>query len=290
LLGVLGNKGGACIRMSIYDTQVCFVCAHLSAHREDVHKRNEDAAAILQKKIFPDANHGAAEQIRQTTVMTTTTARIYDSVNHTGARLQEFAPQLYSVSNHDTFLTISPEEHDVIFFYGDLNYRVVEGPTIEEVYGLLDLSEDVQLNSSNQYLFNDMDQLCTEKKSGKVFRGFEEGLVTFKPTYQYIPGTDLYDRRVDKKLRCPGWCDRILWRVQLPGYISRRNGTALPLSDNDTESENNAIDLPELRNHGIQWGRSLSSLKGLKNTSNNEETDSSSLLHQRPVKIVQYSR
>ena len=31
---------------------------------------------------------------------------------------------------------------------------------------------------------------------------------------QYISGTDSYDRRPEKKVRAPAWCDRILWKVQ----------------------------------------------------------------------------
>jgi phosphatidylinositol-bisphosphatase len=44
-----------------------------------------------------------------------------------------------------------------------------------------------------------------------LFLDFEEGPLTFKPTYKYQPGTDLYEQRPDKKLRAPAWCDRILW-------------------------------------------------------------------------------
>jgi phosphatidylinositol-bisphosphatase len=36
LLGLMGNKGGVCIRMSVYDSPICFVCSHLTAHRENV--------------------------------------------------------------------------------------------------------------------------------------------------------------------------------------------------------------------------------------------------------------
>lgn len=39
---VLGNKGGVCIRCDINDTSICFVTAHLSAHRENIKKRNDD--------------------------------------------------------------------------------------------------------------------------------------------------------------------------------------------------------------------------------------------------------
>lgn len=38
---------------------------------------------------------------------------------------------------------------------------------------------------------------------------------------QYVAGTDEYDRRPDRKLRCPGWCDRILWKT------SRQNSSSL---------------------------------------------------------------
>ena len=38
--------------------------------------------------------------------------------------------------------------------------------------------------------------------------------MAFPPTYKYQPGTDSYDRRPEKKLRCPAYCDRILWKVR----------------------------------------------------------------------------
>lgn len=42
LLGMMGNKGGAAIRMKLMDSTVCFVCSHLAAHRENVAGRNAD--------------------------------------------------------------------------------------------------------------------------------------------------------------------------------------------------------------------------------------------------------
>ena len=42
LLGMMGNKGGAGIRMRINDSTMCFVCVHMAAHRENVAERNAD--------------------------------------------------------------------------------------------------------------------------------------------------------------------------------------------------------------------------------------------------------
>ena len=50
--GFLGNKGAVCIRMDINSTSVCFVNAHLCAHREDVYKRNEDFRVIYHTPVF----------------------------------------------------------------------------------------------------------------------------------------------------------------------------------------------------------------------------------------------
>ena len=58
-----------------------------------------------------------------------------------------------------------------------------------------------------------LDQLVIERLQSHVFVGFEEGALTFPPTYKYIPGQNRYDRRPEKKMRCPAWCDRVLWRV-----------------------------------------------------------------------------
>jgi len=62
---------------------------------------------------------------------------------------------------------------------------------------------------------------------------FQEAPLTFPPTYKYQPGTNLYERRPEKKLRCPAWCDRVLWRSKENNMIKNiayRRGE-LSLSD-----------------------------------------------------------
>lgn len=40
-----------------------------------------------------------------------------------------------------------------------------------------------------------LDQLGQQRKLGRVFLGFHEAEIDFKPTYKYDPGTDNWDSR-----------------------------------------------------------------------------------------------
>ena len=51
---VLGNKGGVCIRFEIESSSICFVISHLTAHQENISKRNDDYLAIITSKIFDE--------------------------------------------------------------------------------------------------------------------------------------------------------------------------------------------------------------------------------------------
>lgn len=79
-----------------------------------------------------------------------------------------------------------------------------------------------------------LDQLNVERKRGNVFRGFEEGRIAFPPTYKFQAGTMQYEKRPEKKLRAPAWCDRILWKAKIPDHIVQQTYSAvmaLDLSD-----------------------------------------------------------
>lgn len=52
LMGVLGNKGAVAIRMSLHDSAVCFVTAHLAAHTDNITGRNSDYNNIIQRIVF----------------------------------------------------------------------------------------------------------------------------------------------------------------------------------------------------------------------------------------------
>ncbi|KAH6928558.1 hypothetical protein HPB50_016895 [Hyalomma asiaticum] len=92
-------------------------------------------------------------------------------------------------------------DHEQIFWLGDLNYR------------LADLEHDRVKGLVEQGLLEKLlehDQLRQQQQQGKVFGGYTEGPITFRPTYKYAPGTQLWD--TSEKQRAPAWCDRILWK------------------------------------------------------------------------------
>ncbi|KAL1916229.1 uncharacterized protein VTP21DRAFT_5846 [Calcarisporiella thermophila] len=91
-------------------------------------------------------------------------------------------------------------DHDAVIWAGDFNYRI--GLSNEDVRYY------VQQGNLLELLKND--QLLQQMQLGQVFQGFEEGTITFDPTYKYDNGTHHYD--TSEKQRIPSWTDRILYR------------------------------------------------------------------------------
>lgn len=113
--------------------------------------------------------------------------------------------KIKSIAEDAGIFNFSVEDHDIIIFSGDLNYRIAEDVDINTVYEHIDQPETCHELLS-------FDQLNIERQHGRIFQGFSEGEIRFLPTYQFICGSSLYDRRPEKKMRCPAWCDRILYR------------------------------------------------------------------------------
>ena len=97
------------------------------------------------------------------------------------------------------------QDCDVVFWVGDLNYRVDGNRRgMDKVIGLG--MRDVMIAN---------DQLKIERKKGRAFQGFSEGPLNFPPTYKYDLKSDNYD--TSSKCRVPSWTDRVLWRVNPAG-------------------------------------------------------------------------
>ncbi|KAM4699625.1 inositol polyphosphate 5-phosphatase K isoform 2-T2 [Discoglossus pictus] len=103
-------------------------------------------------------------------------------------------------------------DHDVVFWFGDLNFRITD-------FGIHFIREVI--NSNRYNLLWEKDQLNMAKKKEPFLQGFLEGPLKFKPTYKFDLNSDVYDTRWKKSLfgfngkkRKPAWTDRILWKLK----------------------------------------------------------------------------
>lgn len=180
MMGVMGNKGGVSVRMVVYDSPLCFVCSHLAAHRENVSGRNADFRNIIEKTVF-DAE-----------------TRIITSWELSAPSRPKYGRLLKESMQYNLM------DSDALFWLGDLNYRIDESVSTEEVFA--------KIAAGDISFLRDKDQLNIERAKGASFEGFHEGVLDFLPTYKYQSGTEVYETRPEKKLRAPAWCDRILWK------------------------------------------------------------------------------
>lgn len=108
----------------------------------------------------------------------------------------------------------SVDDLEHCFFFGDLNYRI-------------DGSRTHVLDSIEAGLYEPlsvMDQLSSQLCSNPAspFAHFQEGALTFPPTYKFDPNSRLYD--TSEKMRVPGWCDRILYRCNTGVILGKVHG------------------------------------------------------------------
>lgn len=101
---------------------------------------------------------------------------------------------------------------DSVFWLGDLNFRIDKGrSTVEDVVNAI-----VDQDHPN---FEDLlrtDELLNCLLHEKVFQGYQEGRINFKPTYKFDLEKDVYD--TSAKLRIPSYTDRILF------HSKKKNG------------------------------------------------------------------
>ena len=92
-------------------------------------------------------------------------------------------------------------DHDYVFWFGDLNFRIVNVP--RQV-----VNQELEVENYSSLFAKD--QLVQLQKKGILFSDFEETAMIFPPTYKKFKNGD-YKSYVDCPKRLPSWCDRILY-------------------------------------------------------------------------------
>ncbi|XP_077064124.1 inositol polyphosphate 5-phosphatase Ka [Siphateles boraxobius] len=123
-------------------------------------------------------------------------------MNYASQRVDEFE-YIMDTQTFDTKNTPHILDHKVVFWFGDLNFRI-------EDHGMLFVRNC--LTSQRFSLLWPKDQLTMMKQKEAILQKFEEGPLDFQPTYKFDLHSDNYD--TSGKKRKPAWCDRILWRVK----------------------------------------------------------------------------
>ncbi|KAG9351643.1 hypothetical protein JZ751_022894 [Albula glossodonta] len=138
-------------------------------------------------------------------------------------RVDEFE---YILDSQDFDMHNTPHvlDHRVVFWFGDLNFRIAD-------HGMHFIRSAI--NSSRYNLLWDRDQLTMMKKKEAFLQEFEEGPLSFRPTYKFDRFSDTYD--TSGKKRKPAWTDRILWRVKPKAPPPEEGEEQTALQDEDDE-------------------------------------------------------
>lgn len=233
-LSAVGNKGGVAARFQLYDRTISCVACHLAAHVEFVERRNQDFKDVVRKAVFlPDQQTNPSLSSLEAPNARTRDSR-EGALSSAGAlmRAESVASQAPASSNGpgawlggsmaavaaafsdisagaNTAVLNDPNslkifEHDVIFWLGDLNYRI--DASLADVMKWIGQEEWGRLYEA--------DQLQQQMKTFDAFRGFEEGRIRFPPTYKINKnGIGYKTGENGEQVRVPAYTDRILWRL-----------------------------------------------------------------------------
>ncbi|MDP2438746.1 MAG: endonuclease/exonuclease/phosphatase family protein [archaeon] len=217
ILGVMGNKGAVSIRFQFHDSTFCFVNSHLSAHQDQVLRRNQDfrdISRLIQFSTISEStsllSHSAHPAPPPLSVASSRSASVSNLRASAGGRLSSertpSGPQQAlrpirtpnSLGSDIDMWTIYSHHH--LFWLGDLNYRI-------------DLPSDVlrrAIDQADWATLYSADQLTIQKNFGAIYEGFSEAPIAFAPTYKYDNLSTQYD--TSEKARLPAWTDRVLWK------------------------------------------------------------------------------
>ncbi|CAG9581963.1 inositol 5-phosphatase-like protein [Leishmania major strain Friedlin] len=224
-LSVLGNKGSVAMRVTIYGKRFLFISAHFVAHKHNEKRRTSNYQAALKDICF-DMPVWSDDESEVLQTFLSAKEVLNHSIEHSSVQGNSAWDRLFSFGHsafRTSFTTAAEtrvlDEHDYVFFLGDLNSRLhaLPSPLIKE---------SVERGEYDNLLCHD--ELRQLMVSGEAFDGFQEQWISFPPTYRYDRGTDVFD--TSRKRRDPAWCDRVLFRVL-------ENDTVTATSQEETSAE-----------------------------------------------------
>ncbi|XP_038129870.1 inositol polyphosphate 5-phosphatase K isoform X2 [Cyprinodon tularosa] len=140
-------------------------------------------------------------------------------------RVDEFE-YILETQDFDIFDTPHVLDHKVVFWFGDLNFRIQD-------HGLHFVRSSI--NGGRLNLLWSKDQLIMMKKKEPFLQEFDEGPLNFKPTYKFDRKADTYD--ISGKKRKPAWTDRILWRIKPKSLPSEEDDDGDEKASTSTDNE-----------------------------------------------------
>ncbi|WWC85634.1 uncharacterized protein L201_000500 [Kwoniella dendrophila CBS 6074] len=191
-IGLLGF-GGVAVRLKVHDTTLCFVDAHMAAFATALDRRRSDYQVLKTGLTFPRPNEADLT-----------------------AAYEEFLPEAKEK-------LLSQEDSHILFWLGDLNYRI-ELPD-EEVKKLVEEKKWEDMLAK--------DQLRADIVSEQSFAGFSEAEINFPPTFKFVHGSTTHDLK-----RAPAYTDRILYNHPENKY---------------TEPSSFGLTCEEYTSHDILW-------------------------------------
>ncbi|KAH8873801.1 Inositol polyphosphate 5-phosphatase OCRL-1 [Schistosoma japonicum] len=203
VFNVMGNKGAVGIRLTIFNSSMCFINCHLAAGEANLDRRNQDFREITRKMLF------------------------------------EFPLNSKNMIQSSERAFIS--DHDYIFVFGDLNYRItsLDSPTVRKFIFEKDFAAILKY-----------DELLKLMGNRSLFDGFQEPTINFAPTYKFDMNSNVYDS--SDKNRVPSYCDRIIWSGDGCEPIAYRSHPGFICSDHKPVSAYFSVDVRQILRSAFQ--------------------------------------
>jgi len=206
IAGVVGNKGGVCVRLNVGETSIAFLSAHLAAHqtKKKWEKRNSDVAEIFNGIFFDQMD--VVNQFNHVFFMGDLNYRL-----NYGDQAESKEPSLKTFKE----MVVKIEKNELAALFKTDQLRI---------------SRDAK-----KVFWEWIEGDCTKHRP--TFKCFKSAEAMEKEIKKEDKGKDHhheapYQQKILKDIqynstRSPAWCDRILWRsIKIPGITVRQTSLA----------------------------------------------------------------